>query len=147
LIGFADKPCTYLNDCQRYVGERNINNVDFDVNVSLTKKRDLLQSAKLFIHPNINEPFGISTAESILNGCLPLVHDSGGQREIVPFKELRFNALDEIPTMLNKLSKSSDHLDRLQKKLTDLCRERFDFKVFKANMHTQIDRFESAHLK
>lgn len=147
LIGFADKQSTYLNDCQRYVGERKINNVEFDINVPLTKKRDLLQSAKFFIHPNINEPFGISTTESILNGCLPLVHDSGGQREIVPFEELRFNTLDEIPKMLEKFSRSSDHLNRLQKKLNDLCRDRFDLQVFNANMHTQLDQFESAYLK
>ena len=147
LIGFADKQNTYLNDCERYVGEKKINNVEFEVNVPLAKKRELLRLAKFFIHPNINEPFGTSTAESILNGCLPLVHNSGGQREIVPFTELRFNALDEIPGMLEKFSRCDDHLSRLQKKLIHLCRERFDFHVFKENMHAQINHFESAYLK
>jgi glycogen synthase len=103
--------------------------------------------AKVFIHPNINEPFGISTAESILNGCLPLVHNSGGQKEIVPFTELRFNTFDEIAGMLEKYSKYDDHLGRIQKQLIRYCRDRFDCQVFKASMNAQINHFESVYLK
>ena len=145
LIGYADEKSTYLKDCERYVNMKRINNVKFEVNVPLKRKYELLRQAKFFIHPNINEPFGISTAESILNGCLPLVHDSGGQREIVPFDDLRFNDLDEIPGMLRKFSNSDIHYDQLQKHLIRHCREHFSFQVFREKMAAQINHFESAH--
>ena len=32
----------------------------------------------------------MSTVEGIAAGCIPIVHDSGGQREVVPNDELRF---------------------------------------------------------
>jgi len=145
LIGFAGEQNTYLKECETYVNEKGIKNVEFEVNVPETRKRELLEAAKFFIHPNINEPFGISTAESILNGCLPLVHNSGGQREIVPFADLRFDALSDIPRMFKKFSKCDNHLSRLQKQLIDHCRERFDFQVFKEKMDTQINHFESVN--
>ena len=145
LIGYADEKNTYLKDCERYVNMKRINNVEFEVNVPLKRKNELLRRAKFFIHPNINEPFGISTAESILNGCLPLVHDSGGQREIVPFDNLRFNDLEEIPAMLKNFSNSDIQLDQLQKHLIRHCREHFSFQVFREKIAAQINHFESTH--
>jgi len=38
-----------------------------------------------------NEPFGITTVQAIASGCIPVVHNSGGQKEIVPLEKLRFN--------------------------------------------------------
>ncbi len=73
------------------------------------------------------------------------MHDSGGQREIVPFADLRFNTLDEIPGMLKKFSNCDNHLIRLQEQLIHHCRERFDFQVFKEKMDAQINRFELAN--
>jgi glycosyltransferase involved in cell wall biosynthesis len=143
LIGFADEKNTYLNDCESYVNEKGIKNVEFELNVPLTRKRELLQLAKFFIHPNINEPFGISTAESILNGCLPLVHNSGGQIEIVPIKELRFNAIDEIGELLGSFKGSDKNYSAMQKDLYHHCRTCFNADVFKKSIRGCIEHFES----
>jgi len=43
----------------------------------------LLGRVKYAIHAKEGEHFGIAPAEALLAGCLPLVHDSGGQVEIV----------------------------------------------------------------
>lgn len=145
LIGFTGEKNTYLTQCKSYAHQKRIKNVEFEVNAPSHKKRESLQQAKFFIHPNINEPFGISTAESVLYGCLPLVHNSGGQREIVPFADLRFNTLNEIPKILEKFSKSDSLLIGIQKKLIDYCRERFDFHVFNEKMNIQILNFESVN--
>ncbi len=45
---------------------------------------------RYFVFPARNEHFGMSTPEAIASGAIPYVHDSGGQREIVPDPELRF---------------------------------------------------------
>jgi glycogen synthase len=71
------------------------------------------------MHNLRNEPFGISTVEAIAAGCVPIVHNSGGQREIVPFDDLRFNdkieAVEKVKNLKNlnlaiKIKKMQDRL-------------------------------------
>jgi len=49
-----------------------------------------LSRTRFFVFPAVNEHFGIVTVEAIASGALPFVHNSGGQREIVPDPRLRF---------------------------------------------------------
>jgi glycosyltransferase involved in cell wall biosynthesis len=46
--------------------------------------------ARFYVFPAIGEHFGMTTPEAIASGAIPFVHDSGGQREIVPDERLRF---------------------------------------------------------
>jgi glycogen(starch) synthase len=57
----------------------------------------LYRAADLCIVPSIYEPFGIVALEAMASGCLCIVADTGGLREVVPGDEtvgLRFPALD-----------------------------------------------------
>ena len=54
-----------------------------------------LRGAAFFLHTMRDEPFGMSTVEAIAAGCIPVVHDSGGQREVVPLDHLRFRTVEE----------------------------------------------------
>jgi glycosyltransferase involved in cell wall biosynthesis len=58
--------------------------VTFYPNASVKQKIDLLRRAKIYLHTMIGEHFGISIAEAMALGCIPIVHDSGGMREFVP---------------------------------------------------------------
>jgi glycosyltransferase involved in cell wall biosynthesis len=49
----------------------------------LRKVRDFLGRAMAYIHCAENEHFGITIVEAMAAGCVPIVHDSGGPREIV----------------------------------------------------------------
>jgi len=49
----------------------------------LRKNRDLLAKAKAYVHCAENEHFGITIVEAMASGCVPIVHNSGGPREIV----------------------------------------------------------------
>jgi len=51
--------------------------------LSRTELLKLLGRVKYAIHAKEDEHFGIAPAEALLAGCIPLVHDSGGQVEIV----------------------------------------------------------------
>jgi glycosyltransferase involved in cell wall biosynthesis len=42
----------------------------------------LLGRAKIYLHSMIGEHFGISVVEAMAAGCVPVVHDSGGPKEI-----------------------------------------------------------------
>jgi glycosyltransferase involved in cell wall biosynthesis len=56
----------------------------------------------VFVFPARWEHFGIVTVEAIRAGLLPIVHDSGGQREIVPTKELRFSTVREMVAIVRR---------------------------------------------
>ena len=48
----------------------------------------------------IAEPFGLTAVQAVAAGALPLVHDSGGQRETVPDATLRYTSLDDVPALI-----------------------------------------------
>jgi len=74
---------------------RAISNLSFHPNLPRTEVVSLAHSSKAFLHTMRNEHFGIATVEAIAAGCVPIVHESGGSEEIVPFEELRFRTLEE----------------------------------------------------
>ena len=45
--------------------------------------KEILAKAKVYVHCAQNEHFGISIVEAMAAGCVPVVHNSGGPREIV----------------------------------------------------------------
>jgi len=49
----------------------------------LMKSKELLQRAKVYIHCARDEQFGITIVEAMAAGLVPVVHDSGGPRELV----------------------------------------------------------------
>ena len=49
----------------------------------LRKVKDVLGRAMAYVHCAENEHFGITIVEAMAAGCVPIVHDSGGPREIV----------------------------------------------------------------
>jgi glycosyltransferase involved in cell wall biosynthesis len=73
----------------------SVPNVTLVADASPAVVEDALLRAKVFLHTKENEHFGISTVEGILHGCIPVTHDSGGQREVVPDPNLRFRDASE----------------------------------------------------
>lgn len=65
--------------------------VVFHSNPSDAVVRQELARARYYVFPAIEEHFGLTTPEAIASGAVPFVHDSGGQREIVPDERLRFS--------------------------------------------------------
>ena len=49
----------------------------------LRKVREILGRAMAYVHCAEGEHFGITIVEAMAAGCVPIVHDSGGPREIV----------------------------------------------------------------
>jgi glycosyltransferase involved in cell wall biosynthesis len=76
-----------LQDHARGLGRKDIVFLDTPSN---DRVREELARTRFFIFPACNEHFGMSTPEAVSCGAIPYVHDSGGQREIVPDHRLRF---------------------------------------------------------
>jgi glycosyltransferase involved in cell wall biosynthesis len=70
---------------------RSLKNVTFLESPPGSTLREELARARFFVFPARNEHFGMTTAEAIASGAIPFVHNSGGQREIVPDPRLRFD--------------------------------------------------------
>lgn len=70
---------------------------------------ELLQRARFGLHCYRHEHFGIAVAEMITAGVLPVVHDSGGVREIVTDPALRFRDVPEAADRLAQLIATPDH--------------------------------------
>lgn len=70
-------------------------NVSLIPNAPFHQVRDALWSSKVFLHTAEKEGFGMTIVEAIAAGCVPLVYDDGGPREIVVMPELRFQSIKE----------------------------------------------------
>jgi glycosyltransferase involved in cell wall biosynthesis len=73
------------------------------IDASQKEKEEILQGSKFYIHPKRHEHFGISLVEALSAGCIPFVHNSGGQVEIVTPDVLRFGSPDELPARISSL--------------------------------------------
>ena len=73
-------------------------------NASSSELEKIHSASQFFLHTMREEPFGISTVEAILNGCIPVVHNSGGSAEIVGNEQLVFDNNNEAIKNLNYVS-------------------------------------------
>ena len=100
IIGFANaSSASYYQRCEEYVRSHGLTNVHLHPDIPYNEIIALLQGSKYFLHSMIKEHFGLTAVQAIAAGCVPIVHDSGGQRESVILPELRYQSLDEVPAL------------------------------------------------
>lgn len=91
------------------------------VNVSfvmspLTRVRNLMAKAKIYIHCALNEHFGITIVEAMAAGCVPIVHNSGGPREIVSENVgYKWNVVDEAVKHVSNVIENEKNRKELSK--------------------------------
>lgn len=66
-------------------------------------KERFMLSATYALHAERDEAFGIAIAEYVKAGCIPIVPDEGGPKEIVDDKALEFRTVDEAANTLARL--------------------------------------------
>jgi len=90
-------------------------NVSFII-APLRKVCELLGSAKVYVHCAQNEHFGITIVEAMAAGCVPVVNDSGGPREIVSDDVgYRWKQIDEAVGHVSELIENDDARRQLAK--------------------------------
>jgi glycosyltransferase involved in cell wall biosynthesis len=116
--------------------------VSVEANVERGRVRALLERGRVFwhatglgedarVHPELAEHFGIATVEAMAAGCVPVVFDGGGQREIVTHGENGYlwNTPDELKAYTRRLTADVALWARLseaaQRRARDFSRERF----------------------
>jgi glycosyltransferase involved in cell wall biosynthesis len=114
--------------------EKGLKNVKFYPNIPFRNLVSLIGNSKIFIHTMRYEDFGLTTCEAIAGGCIPCVVDSGGQRESVPFRNLRFRNVEEAVSAIQRINNTNNvDLLELRKKLFEHIKQ-FDEKNFKEQM-------------
>jgi glycosyltransferase involved in cell wall biosynthesis len=96
IAGSSRADQTIANRLKSEIVIRNLRNIKVIENPSESEVRQLLSAHEYFVFPAPWEHFGIVTVEAILAGAIPLVHNSGGQKEIVPVRKLRFDNDEEL---------------------------------------------------
>jgi len=109
------------------------------VNLSFSRLAELFKKASIFwhasglgeneeSHPEKFEHFGITTVEAMSAGCIPVVIDKGGQKEIVE---------DGLDGFL------FTDLEELKQKTLDLVRGNFDIQALRKNAIADSQRFSN----
>jgi len=138
IMGFADTNSKYYKDLEKHVLENKVTNVKLHPNLDFSKMIEILGKSKFFLHTIWNEPFGITTVQGIAAGCIPVVPNSGGQIEVVPQDNLRFNDYDEAVEILRDQMKisNSNQKDTLLKHI-----QKFDTINFRKNFRQVIEEY------
>jgi glycosyltransferase involved in cell wall biosynthesis len=103
------------------------------LNVPLNILLQLMATSKILLHPTVEEPFGISIAEGMSAGLVPVVPYKGGNTEFVP-KQFHYKTEEEaVKIIMNAMDIS--YKDRLKiSTITDI----FSINNFKNNLKILI---------
>lgn len=137
LVGFVNDS-GYFEKCKTYIEENGIENVTLLPNATNEERESALSEAQFYLHTLINEPFGITVVQAMAKGCIPIIHDSGGPKEIVTDEKLRYDRLPELSERLKKLSElSASDLAKTRTSIEGQVNN-FNEEVFQRNMMNLI---------
>jgi alpha-1,2-mannosyltransferase len=75
------------------------NYVKLEVGASFERLLHLMSKSKVYLHPLVGEPFGISVAEAMAAGLIPVVPHVGGNSEFVP-QQYHYSSLEEAAEII-----------------------------------------------
>ena len=116
--------------------------IDFHVNVPYEELLSWYHRATFFWHaagyevdeqsqPDKVEHFGISVVEAMAAGCIPLIHKSGGLKEIIRdkksgyFWENKQQLIEQTQSMIKNLSKEQHTVEAAKKRAQKFSKEAF----------------------
>ena len=141
IMGFAGNG-SYLATCRTELGQAAAPNVTLWPDMAFDRVQATLGQSRYFLHTLVDEPFGLTAVEAIAAGCLPVVHDSGGQRETVPVEELRYRSFAEIPETFRALEGRTDaERSEIVNRLQHHARTEFSAAAFDTGIKSVFERY------
>lgn len=138
LVGGTDDE-SYVKRLREMIDSEAVDNVELRVNVSNEDVAIALGQAKFYVFPSRNEHFGITTVEAMAHGAIPFVHNSGGQREIVPWEQLRFDDGEMADKFQVLLSLDAEEIERLKRSMATHI-EKFSEQTYISRMLSFLPR-------
>lgn len=116
--------------------------IEIKANLPYAKLIKYYQKASIYWHaaglgideatqPELTEHFGITTAEAITAGAIPLVVPKGGQLEVVPNSKLHWSSLAEL---VNLTIKVTQNLPQYQKLASSLSVDNYSLEKFRSRI-------------
>lgn len=102
ILGFTNYD-GYYKKCLELIEANNAKHIHLLPNLSKAEIHQILDESLIFLHNVRNEPFGIGIVEAINHGCIPLVHSSGGGKEIVNNENLIFETTGEAQNKIKEI--------------------------------------------
>lgn len=127
FVGSVADGDVHKNYFNEVVSESKGHPIYFHNNVSFIELKKLFSDAKIYWHatgldededrnPLAMEHFGITTVEAMASGCVPVVIDKGGQKEIVTEESgYKWNTRKELISYTMELIKNPKKLEQLSK--------------------------------
>lgn len=127
-----------LNQLLQSIEENRVSEkVEILLDIPRKKLQGILKNSKVYFHPTYREHFGVSIAESMASGCVPIVHNSGGPREYVP-DAFRFDRLKEAAEKIENTVFGWS--DQRSKELIQIAKS-FSRKNFSASFLKAFDQY------
>jgi glycosyltransferase involved in cell wall biosynthesis len=131
----------YLEKLNYLIGKYDLkDNIKIKPDVPFDELQKLVQRTSIYIHPTLNEPFGISIVEAMSAGLIPIAPDRGGNTEFVPSK-YQYQSLDHAAELITKIIKDKNVNNEFQnerKNISDLTNN-FSKKKYKENLRKIIE--------
>lgn len=137
--GVTPESQEYVDYLRQLVTDNELENVEIFENVSYERNIELLSKSEFYLFLAENEHFGITTVEAINYGCIPLVHDSGGQKEIVPIEDLRYSYVELEDVFKSNISKPKAKLEEYRIILLKHA-EKFDTEHFTTALISRMEK-------
>lgn len=133
ICGNSKRNPGYYNELRR--AGKEIRNIFLCPDLPFQDLKKKLAHAEIFLNSGREDPFCMALVEGIAAGCIPLIHDSGGVVEVVPFKELRYKTEREAINKLQRilgLSKiqKEEYRRKLKKHIGQFSEKQFIKKLF-----------------
>lgn len=113
-----DYDINYYQQLKKMVTDYDLSDyVNLQTNISFSKLVELMQLAKVYFHPRIDEHFGISIVEAMASGLVPIVSDIGGHTEFVPPK-YHFHSLGHAADLIALAFEATDSERRVMSNST-----------------------------
>jgi glycosyltransferase involved in cell wall biosynthesis len=124
---------TYARQVERAIRTKGLTNVTLMFDATTRRVNDYLARARVFLHMKESEHLGISAAQAIAHGCVPVVHDSGGQVELVTEPALRFRSRADLSRILRDALDGRipdpGYMNELRVRVRDLAPECFRSRI------------------
>lgn len=131
--GLSNTDASYYKTLRSKSEQMGMLNVKYIINPKYKEAIKLISSCEYYVFFAENEHFGITTVEAINLGCIPFVHNSGGQKEIVPAENMRFDD-ENLEIKFDKLlSLSKKEKREIQSSLKDHVKK-FDSNVYRKKL-------------
>ncbi len=150
LAGGALKNNKYLKKVKSLIKRLGLN-AEIHENIANSSLKKLYARSKIFWHacglnvkeketPHLIEHFGMTTVEAMQNGCVPVVIDGGGQREIVQhgINGFKFNNTRGLKKHTLKLVKSEVLLKELSK-AAQIHAKKYSKSNFQTKIHSMVN--------